>query len=164
MKTFQKITSIHSTPEKVFAQLDDFSKTGMHMSQSSMMMAGSKLKLKQLSANPIGVGSKYRWYGKMMGMTIDFSEKVTKWQPPVLKEWETMGEAKIIIMSWYRMWFEIFPQEKETIVRLSISYLPPKLWFYKILSFFFAKWYCNWCLNNMLSDSKRNLEKIQMKG
>ena len=87
---------------------------------------------------------------------------VTKWQPPVLKEWETIGEAKIIIMSWYRMWFEIFPQEKETKVRLTISYLPPKYWFNKILSFFFAKWYCNWCLNNMLSDSKRNLEKIQI--
>jgi uncharacterized membrane protein len=161
MKTFQKTTIIHSTPEKVFAQLDDFSKTGMHMSQSSMMMAGGKLKLEQLSTNSIGVGSKYRWYGKMMGMTIDFSETVTKWQPPVLKEWETIGEAKIIIMSWYRMWFEIFPQEKETIVRLSISYLPPKHWLYKIISFFFAKCYCNWCLNNMLNDSKRNLEKIQ---
>lgn len=162
MKTFQKTTIIHSTPEKVFSQLDDFSKTGMHMSQSSMMMAGGKLKLEQLSTNSIGVGSKYRWYGKMMGMTIDFSETVTKWQPPVLKEWETIGETKIIIMSWYRMWFEIFSQKKGTSVRLSISYLPPQHWFYKIISFFFAKWYCNWCLNNMLNYSKINLEKNQI--
>jgi hypothetical protein len=163
MKILKKTTLIHSTPEKVFAQLDDFSKTGMHMSQSSMMMAGSKLKLEQLSTNSIGVGAKYRWYGKMIGMTIDFSEKVTKWQPPVLKEWETIGEAKIIIMSWYRMWFEITPSENGTIAKLSVSYLPPKHWFYKILSFFFAKWYCNWCLNNMLSDSKRNLESLHLK-
>ncbi len=158
MKTRTKGTLIHSTPEKVFAQMDDFSKTGMHMSESSMMMMGSKLKLEQLSQNSTGVGAKYRWYGKMMGMIMDFSETVTKWQPPKLKEWETVGGAKIIIMSWYRMWFEIAPAENGTIAKSSIQYLPPKQWYYKILSFFFANCYCNWCLNNMLNDTKNNLE------
>lgn len=158
MKTKSKQILIHSTPEKVFRQMDDFSKTGMHMSESSMMMMGSKLKLEQLSLQPIGVGAKYRWYGTMMGMTIDLSETVTKWQPPQYKEWETVGEAKIIIMSWYRMWFEINPAEESTIAKLSISYLPPKQWYYKILSFFFATWYCNWCLNNMLQDTKKCIE------
>ena len=79
--------------------MDDFSKTGMHMTESSMMMMGSKLNLEKLSMNQTGVGSSYRWYGKMMGMTMDFSETVTKWEPPKLKEWETIGETKIIIMS-----------------------------------------------------------------
>ncbi len=139
--------------------MDDFSKTGMHMSESSMMMMGSKLNLEQLSTNPTGMNAKYRWYGKMMGMTMDFSETVTKWQSPKIKEWETFGDAKIIIMLWYRMWFEITPAVNGTMVKLSISYLPPKEWFYKILSFFFAGWYCNWCLNNMLNDTKKNLEK-----
>jgi hypothetical protein len=160
MKTKSKSILIHSTPEKVFAQMDDFSKTGMHMSESSMMMMGSKLKLEQLSANSIGIGSKYRWYGKMMGMTMDFSETVTKWDQNKLKEWETVGEAKILIMSWYRMWFEISPAPNGTTAKISISYLPPKEWYYKILSFLFAKWYCNWCLNNMLNDTKSSLEKI----
>ena len=159
MVTKSKSILIHSTPENVFQQMDDFSKTGMHMSESSMMMMGSKLMLEQLSTNPTGVGSSYRWYGNMMGMTMDFSETVTKWQPPTLKEWETVGDAKIIIMSWYRMWFEIAPIEGGTAVTISISYLPPKPWFYKVLSFFFANWYCNWCLNNMLNDTKACLEK-----
>ena len=159
MKTKSKSIRIHSTPEKVFTQMDDFSKTGMHMSESSMMMMGSKLKLEQLSINSTGVGAKYRWYGKMMGMTMDFSETVTKWQSPKLKEWEIVGDAKMIIMSWYRMWFEITPADNGTIIKISISYLPPKELFYKILSFFFANWYCNWCLNNMLNDTKKSLEK-----
>jgi hypothetical protein len=159
MKTKSKSILIFSTPEKVFDQMDDFSKTAMHMTESSMMMMGSKLKLEQLSTNATGVGAGYRWYGKMVGMTMDFSETVTKWQPPKLKEWETVGEAKIIIMSWYRMWFEIMPAENGTIARLSISYTSPKQWYYKILSFLFVKWYCNWCLNNMLNDTKKNLEK-----
>ena len=159
MKTFQKQVVISSTPEKIFIQMDDFSQTGMHMSQSSTMMMGSKLTLEKLSSNSTGLGAKYRWYGRMLGMTIDIREAVTKWDPPVLKEWETIGEAKIIIMSWYRMWFEIIPADKGTLVKLSISYLPPTHWFFKILSFLFAKWYCNWCLNNMLNDTKLNLEK-----
>ena len=158
MKTKSKSVRIHSTPEKVFSHMDDFSKTGMHMSESSMMMMGSKLKLEQLSPNPTGIGASYRWYGKMMGMTMDFSETVTKWEQNKLKEWEIVGDAKIIIMSWYRMWFEISPSENGTNAKISISYLPPKEWYYKILSFFFAKWYCNWCLNNMLNDTKKSIE------
>ena len=158
MKTISKNILIHSTPEKVFAQMDDFSKTGMHMSEPSMIMMESKLKLEQLSINSTGVGAKYRWYGKMMGMTMDFSETVTKWQSPKIKEWETVGEAKMIIMSWYRMWFEISAAVNGAIAKISIQYLPPKQWYYKILSFFFANWYCNWCLNNMLNDTKKNLE------
>ena len=162
MKIKTKSILIYSTPAKVFAQMDDFSKTGMHMSESSMMMMGSKLKLEQLSTNATGVGASYRWYGKMMGMIMDFSEKVTTWQPPKLKEWETTGEAKIIIMSWYRMWYEITPAENGTIAKLSISYLSPRQWYFKLLSFLFANWYCNWCLNNMLNDTKSNLEDKQL--
>jgi len=158
MKTKSKYVLIHSTPQKVFQQMDDFSKTGMHMSESSMMMMGSKLQLVQLSENSTGVGASYRWYGKMLGMIMDFSETVTRWEQNKLKEWEIMGNAKIIIMSWYRMWFEISPSEKGTFARISISYLPPKEWYYKILSFLFARWYCNWCLSNMLNDTKYYLE------
>ncbi len=158
MKIKSKSLFIHSSPAKVFAQMDDFSKTGMHMSESSMMMMGSKLKLEQLSTNSTGIGASFRWYGKMMGMTMDFSETVTNWVQNQLKEWETVGDAKIIIMSWYRMWFEINSAENGTLAKISISYSPPKEWYYKILSFFFATWYCNWCLNNMLNDTKKVLE------
>ena len=155
MKTRMKQILIEAPPQKVFAQMDDFSKTGMHMGESSMMMMGSKLKLEQLSSNATGVGATYRWHGKIMGMAIDFTETVSQWQPPERKEWETVGEAKIIIMSWYRMWFEIRPVEHGTLAKLFISYLPPQNWFFKILSFLLARLYCNWCLNNMLNDTKK---------
>lgn len=158
MKSRHKTTSIQAAPEKVFAQMDDFSKTGMHMSENSMMMMGSKLKLDQLSLNSSGLGAKYRWYGKMMGMTIDFEEKVTKWDPPKLKEWETLDDAQIIIMRWYCMGFKITPSENGTIVSMSISYEPPKAWFFRLLSFLLGPSYCRWCLNNMLNDTKKAME------
>lgn len=161
MKTKSKSLTINSSPQKAFDQMDDFSKTGMHMSKSSMMMMGSKLKLEQLSDNAAGIGSAYRWYGNMMGMTIDFSQKVTKWEPPNCKEWETNPNAKIIIMSWYKMWFNIAGNDESSTVTLHISYLPPKEWYYKVLSFLFANWYCNWCLKNMLVDTKQKLGGIK---
>ena len=51
MKTKTKNILIHSTTENVFAQMDDFSKTGMLIGENSMMMMESKLKLEQLSTN-----------------------------------------------------------------------------------------------------------------
>lgn len=158
MKSISKTITIKAAPEKVFVQMDDFSKTGMHMSESSMMMMGSKLTLEQLSPNTVGLNAKYRWYGKMMGMTMDFTQVVTKWMPPKLKEWETIGDAQIIIMRWYRMGFEITPSENGTMVTISIAYEPPKGWFYRLLSFLFGGIYCNWCLNNMLNDTKKAFE------
>lgn len=158
MKSRFKTITIQATPEKVFAQMDDFSKTGMHMSESSMMMMRSKLKLEQLSPNAAGLHAKYRWYGKMTGMTLDFTQVVTKWMPPKLKEWETIGDAQIIIMRWYRMGFETAPATNGTMVTISIAYEPPEGWFYRFLSFLFGGLYCNWCLNNMLNDTKKALE------
>ncbi len=81
------------------------------MGESSMMMMGSKLTLEQLSTNSTGVGASYRWHGKMVGMIMDFSETVTKWEQNKFKEWEIKSDAEIIIMSWYRMWFEISASE-----------------------------------------------------
>ena len=157
MKTKSKNILIHANVEQIFLRMDNFSKTGMHMTESSMMMMGSKLELEQLSVNATGIGASYRWYGKMVGLTIDFTETVTKWQLNQVKEWETIGEAKMIIMSWYRMWFKIKPGENGTFVELSISYLPPKEWYFRILAFFFATMYCNWCLKNMLRDTEKSV-------
>ena len=61
MITKTKTMLIHSSPAQVFALMDDFSKTGMHMSESSIMMMGSKLTLQQLSTNATGIGASYRF-------------------------------------------------------------------------------------------------------
>ena len=103
----------------------------MYMSESSVMIMGSKLILEQLSPNQTGVAAKYHWRGKMMEMTIDLSETGRKQEPNKLKEWETDRGAKIRSISWYRMWFEISPDQNGTIAKLSISYLQLKTDFIK---------------------------------
>src|SRR6266542_7123657 len=157
MKTLTKKIYIKASPEKVFETLDDLGVTGMHMTQSSAMMMGSKLHLQFLTDNHNGLGSKYKWTGKMMGMKMDFTVEVTKWISGVEKIWETIGEAKMIIYSWYRMKLLLSEADGKTFGELSIAYEKPKSFFAKIISFLFADWYCNWCLQNMLNDTKKRL-------
>jgi hypothetical protein len=127
------------------------------MTRSSTAMMGSKLHLKYLTENHTGLGSKYRWTGKMMGIKMDFTVEVTKWIKDVEKIWETVGEATMIIYSWYKMKLLISQKNENTIAELSITYEKPKGWFARLISFFVADWYCNWCLKNMLRDAQHQL-------
>src|SRR5213078_3983494 len=152
MKTIKRTETYNTEPLKVFEHLDDLGVTGMHMTNSSAMMMGSKLHLQYLTDNHTGLGSKYRWTGKMMGMKMDFTVEVTKWIKGVEKVWETTGDAKMIIYSWYRMRLLLSEVDGKTVAGLSITYEKPKSLFAKFISFLFADWYCNWCLRNMLDD------------
>jgi len=158
MKTIKR-TEIYNAPaDMVFKCLDDLGVTGTHMTESSGMMMGSKLHLEYLTKQHTGIGTKYRWTGTMMGMNMDFTVEVTKWIEGVEKVWETIGESRMIIYSWYRMHLLVYPEGNSTKAELSITYEKPKGWFQKIVSFLFADWYCAWCLKNMLTDAKRSLE------
>jgi hypothetical protein len=84
----------------------------MHVTKSSAMMMGSKLHLEYLTANHTGLGSKYSWTVTMMAMKMDFTVEVTKWVEGVEKVWETIGEARLIIYSWYRMDLLVLSQVK----------------------------------------------------
>ena len=49
--------------------------------------------LEILSDQATGFGATYRYSGTMMGLSIDFSESVTKYVPPREKVWRTIGES-----------------------------------------------------------------------
>lgn len=154
MKTITRIETFDAPVNEVFKTIDDLGVTGMHMTQSSAMMMGSKLHLEFLTENNSGLGSIYRWYGKMLGLKMDFTVEVTKWINGEEKIWETVGTPTLIIYSWYRMHLKVLPLSTGAQAELSISYKKPRGFFNKILSFFFADWYCRWCLKKMLGDAK----------
>lgn len=160
-KIYTRSQRIMGNPHTIFLFMDDLAKTGMHMSERSLMMMGSKLTLEDITKSGTGVGSMFRWYGNMMGMKIDFTETVTESVIGKSKKWETIGDAQVILFSWYQMGFELEPESSTrcTNVRLWIRYKKPKTWFYRLLSFLFAKWSCRWCLKNMLEDTKDHVEK-----
>lgn len=143
---------------EVFEKLDDLGVTGTHMTESSMMMMGNRLSLTYLSPNRTGLNSKYRWQGKMMGMPMDFTVLVTKWVANQEKIWETIGNADLIIYSWYRMSLNVYGTPGGTLAEMSISYKRPEGFWPRLLSFLFADVYCIWCLNKMLNDARKAIQ------
>lgn len=82
MSTLNRSVTIEAPAERVFDYVDDIRNLARHMSESrSMPMMGSKLKLEIMTTELTGVGAVYRYSGRMMGLTIDFSETVTKHVP-----------------------------------------------------------------------------------
>ena len=158
MKTISRIERFSVPAPEVFSVIDNLGVTGAHMTESSAMMIGSKLHLEYLTEAKTGLGSKYRWTGKMMGLTMDFTIEVTKWVNGKEKAWQTIGPAKLIIFSWYEMDLFITQMTNGCEATLSITYKKPKGFFNKILCFLFAKWYCNWCLKRMLGDARMAIE------
>jgi hypothetical protein len=158
MKSIERIEIYDAAPEDVFKCIDNLGVTGMHMTKSSWMMMGSKLKLEYLTEQHNGLGAKYSWTGKMMGMTMDFTVEVTQWVEGKEKTWETVGEAKMIIYSWFQMHLTTTPMfNKGAKAELSITYKKPKGLLNNILCFLFADWYCHWCIKQMLGGAKKAL-------
>ena len=60
MKTIKRTETYNAPADKVFSYLDDLGVTGMHMTNSSAMMMGSKLHLEFLTKHRTGMGSKYQ--------------------------------------------------------------------------------------------------------
>jgi hypothetical protein len=55
-KTLSKTEVFEAPAMQVFRAIDDLGVTGMHMTESSMMMMGSKLDLKFLTSHRTGLG------------------------------------------------------------------------------------------------------------
>jgi len=138
--------------------MDNISNTGMHMMKSSGMMMGSKLNLEELTPERSGTEKTYRWYGKVMGIKLDFTVKVTKWIAGKEKIWETIGQPKMIILHWYRMHLLLVPNSKGTLAELSIEYTLPTQVFYWLISLLLAPIYAKWCVGNMLKDTREYFE------
>lgn len=158
MKTIIEKVDIHAPVSAVFSHVDDIRNTGWHMTESSMPLMGSKLNLEIISKKPTGLGATYRWYGKVMGLTMDFTETVTQWERNRARVWKTIGKPRIIIMGNYEMWFNLKPVGDKTRLTFGIAYDLPRSFFWKIVGLLLAAPYSRWCLRNMCRDAKEALE------
>lgn len=159
MRRLSESIEINAPADVVFRHVDDIRNTGMHMTESSMPMMGGALALEVLSPNPLGLGATYRMHGKVMGMTIDFTETVTEWVPNRKRVWKTIGEPKLIIMGGYEMSFLVEPVGGGSRLTFGISYDLPESFFGRILGWLLGNWYGRWCLRNMCRDAKSALER-----
>lgn len=158
MKTIEKIKIYNAWPNAIFDCLDDLGVTGMHMTESSMPMMGGKMDLQFLSSHKTGLGTRYRWTGKVMWWQLDFTVEVTKWIGGKEKIWKTTGPAQLIIYSWFQMNLKVWENQEDSLAQLSISYEKPNGFFYKLLCILVGDWYCRWCLNKILTDTEKILK------
>jgi len=153
IRYYQKEMLIKGSPEEVFAFMDDIRNTGKHMTENSGPMAGGKLNIEWLSGHKTGLGTRYRWTGKVLGMKMDFTVEVSKWLAGKEKTWGTVGPAKMIVIDWFEMDLLTSPENNErTKARLEIHYTKHK----GILGFLFGKWYAKWCVKSMLKDTRKH--------
>ena len=160
MTTVTETRDIRAPAETVFAYIDDIRNVGWHMTErSSMAMMGSKLKLEILSEQPTGLGATYRYSGKMMGLSLDFSESVTKYAPNREKIWRTIGEPRLLIISSYEMRLAVEPlSASSSRLTISIAYDLPRSPLWRLIGRLLAGPYSRWCLRQMVWDAKRALE------
>lgn len=155
-KLFRTVV-ITASAVDVFEFMDDIGNTGMHMTQSNGPMFGSKLNLEWLTEHKTGPGTKYRWTGKVLGMKMDFSVEVTNWIKGKEKIWGTIGEARMIVLLWYKMYLILTPLEDgSTQTELGIYYTRS----HNLLGLLLARSYAKWCVKSMLRDTKKHFENV----
>ena len=156
IKSLSRVVIINAPVDSVFDFMDDIRNTGKHMTESTGAMAGSKLKIEWLSDHKTGLGTKYRWRGKVVGMKMDFTVEVNKWIEGKEKVWGTVGDAKMIVIDSFEMHL-ILTSESDGMSKasLGIDYTKHKgLW-----GFLLGKWYSKWCVKSMLKDTEKHFEK-----
>ena len=160
MSTITETVEILAPTEHVFGYVDDMRNVGWHMTErSSAAMLGSRLKLEILSEQATGPGATYRYSGTMMGLTLDFSESVTKYVPNREKVWRTIGTPRLLIIDSYEMRIVVEPISRAASrLTIAIDYQLPRSPFWRVLGAVLAGPYSRWCLRQMVGDAKRALE------
>lgn len=154
---------VHARVDQVFAYLDDPKALAAHMSESSLMMLGSRMSIDLDADDGRVIGSKIRMHGRMMGIPLALEEVVTERQVARIKVWETIGTPKLLIFAHYRMGFELTPSGEATRVRVFIDYRLPTtalgLWLGHLLGWLYARW----CAKQMAEGAVRQFDSTRLK-
>ena len=161
MSKLSRSATIEATAERVFAYVDDIRNLARHMSESrSMPMMGSKVKLEIMTPEPTGVGAVYRYAGRIMRLTIDFSETVTRYVAGREKVWRTIGEPQLLIIAGYEIRVLVEPvSPTSSRLTIGIDYELPRVGVWRALGWTLAGAYSRWCLTSTLEGSKLDLER-----
>ena len=140
---FETMVDVPAAPPELFENVDDHARLAEHMTGSSMMMGGSRMRFSYDEGGGKAVGSKIRMAGSILGVRLGLEEVVVERVPPFRKAWETVGEPRLLAIGGYRMGFEITPQAKGSRLKVFIDWRepgPPWRWLGRLLGRAYAKW------------------------
>jgi hypothetical protein len=150
---FEARAVVHAAADALFARLDDPNLLSAHMTQSSLMMAGSRMSIELDTANGRAIGAVIRMSGRFMGIPLSLEETVTERVPPRRKVWETTGTPKLVVIGSYRMGYDIVPQGPSSELRVFIDYALPKGLGGHWLGRIFGLLYARWCTQRVARDA-----------
>lgn len=156
---YEREASIHAPAEAVFDFADDHARFSSHMSESSMMMAGSKMQVEFDAGKGQTVGSHIRLDGRVFGVRLDVDEVVTERTPPLRKTWETVGVPRLLVIGAYRMGFALTPDQRSCRLRVFIDFEYPSGWSY-LLGRLLGGTYARWCVRQMIDGAARQFEAV----
>ncbi len=158
MRHYEDSTLISVSPKELFAYVDDHKRFSSHMSQSSPMMGGGKMDASVDEGGGQKVGSHIRMSGKAFGIKLFLDEVVTRYEPPYLKTWETVGFPKLLVIGSYGMGIEIKLQDTRSRLRVYIDYDLPttNVWLGRLFSGLYAKW----CVQQMIKGTRDHFTKM----
>ena len=156
MHRYESSAIVPAPVDRVFAHIDDYARLSSHMSESSWMMGGGKMKFEFDTTRGQAVGSKIRLAGRVFGVQLSLEEIVTERTPPRRKVWETVGEPRLLVIGAYRMGFQLLPHPSGSLLRVFIEYSLPKRAPWRWFGRLFGRYYATWCTQQMIDDAVKH--------
>lgn len=147
--------AINASTERVFELLDDQTRLTDHLSKRSWKLGWGKMETVLDAQRGRSVGSHIVLRGRVFGVRLQLDEVVTRRDPPMTKEWETVGEPRLLVIGPYRMGFDLAPVGARTMLRVVIDYELPTQGISWILGRLVGRSYAQWCTLRMVRDAKR---------
>jgi hypothetical protein len=146
---------LKASPEQLFELLDDQTRLSAHMTKRSWKMGWGKTDILLDEKRGKAVGSHIVLRGRVFGIPIYLDEVVTLRDPPRRKNWETVGQPRLLVIGPYRMGFTITSAGGDASLRVEIDYQVPQAGFSRLLGRFFGASYAKWCTKQMVRDAQR---------
>jgi hypothetical protein len=153
---YESQSFVAASPQQVFSFVDDHAQFSSHMSDSSLMMAGSHMDVDLDAAKGQAVGSHIRMRGRMMGLPLELDEVVTYRKPPATKVWTTVGTPHLLIIGGYTMGVHIGPDANGARLQVFIDYELPARGIGRWLGRIFSGLYARWCVKQMITGTVRH--------
>lgn len=157
MQHYEERALVHGSARQVFGYADDHAQFSSHMSRSSWMMGGGRMKTEVDKGRGQKVGSHIRMSGRIFGIMLFLDEVVTKHEPPRVKTWKTVGDLRLLVIGQYRMNIKVEPRGGHSLFRVSIDYDLPSTnaW----LGLLFGGTYAKWCVRQMIKGVREHFDK-----
>jgi Polyketide cyclase / dehydrase and lipid transport len=147
---------VAASVDGVFAHVDDHTRLSSHMSESSWMMGGGRMRIEVDDGHGQRVGSRIRLSARVFGLQLSVDQVVTERNPPHRKSWETIGTPRLLVIGQYRMGFEITSQDHGSFLRVHIDYALPENAPSRWLGYVLGRYYARWCTQRMVNDAARH--------